>query len=194
MSTRIERLHRCESGMASVEYILAIPVFLVMLLVIMDIGRFRTAILHTVVASRNAAWIKGEGGQCLQFDDLPKLVDDATTLAPLGCTDRPDANSGARFWSDLDQAGGQRLTGTVRGTRPPSAITAKVQLRFDPYDWPDMTFPNPIYEHTAMSRTVYTHEDRALQVGYDREMAARFREGAGSLMPLFPNVFPGAAR
>jgi hypothetical protein len=99
---------------------------------------------------------------------------------------------GSRFWQELDRAGGQQLTATVSGVEAPSSVKATARLVYDPYDWPEMTFPSPSYEFTMMSRTQYTHDEQALRVGYDREMAARFRQGAGRLMDLFPRVFPGA--
>ncbi len=192
MLTRIRRLHAENSGLASVEFILSIPVFLVMLVVIMDLGKIRTGVLHSVVSARNSAWAESLGGACMYFDEMPEFVDEATTLVPARCSKRALAEAGSNFWSDLDRAGGQRLTGTVSGAQSPEMIEASVTMMFEPHDWPEMVVAPADYSFSMVSRKTFMHTQDALRVGYDNEMQARFREGTGQLMDLFPNVFPGA--
>lgn len=192
MSTRIKQFHADRSGLASAEFILSIPVFLIMLVVIMDLGKIRTGTLHGVIAARNSAWAESAGGTCLFRDEMPDFVSEASTLVPTGCSQRTLPETGSTFWSDLDEAGGQRLTGTVSGATSPVLIEAKVNVQFDPHDWPAMTVSPADYSFTMLSRQTFMHSENALRVGYDREMQARFQEGTGRLMELFPNVFPGA--
>lgn len=192
MSIRIRRLHADTSGLATVEFILAIPVFLILLLVLMDLGRHRTAMLHGTIAARNVAWAESQGGICLFFDELPDFVADASTLVPTGCSRETNYASGDEFWEGLDRAGGERLTETTSRTPSPAMVKGTTMLLFTPHEWTRMTYGPAMFEFSMFSHETFRHDAENLEVGYDRELYERLASGAGSLMDLFPNVLPGA--
>lgn len=192
MSTRIRRLHHDASGLASVEYILAIPVFVVMLLVIMDLGRYRTAMVHATIAARNSAWSESVDGACWYLDEMPDFVAEQSTIFSAGCERNPDRAAGSGFWQALDNAGGQRLTATVSGTPAPSLVTGSTTLFFEPHPWTSMVYQPNTFDFSLYSHETFTHDAASLGRGYDSEMRARLGSGTGRLLDLFPRVFPGA--
>jgi hypothetical protein len=191
MSTRIRTLHEDSSGVASVEFILAIPVFLILTLVIMDLGRYRTAVLHTTIAARNAAWAEAQGGDCRALDDLPEFVGASSTITMDGCSSAEEPAIGSNFWEQLERAGREGLTGSVSGTPAPSLVEGRAELQFDPADWPGMTIAPRTFAFSLFTHETF-HDADEFDVGYEREMRARLSTGTGRLMSLFPNVFPAA--
>ncbi len=193
LSTRTEaaglaRLHRCERGViASAEFILVAPLFLLMLVLLWDLGMLQTAKVNLVATTRTAAFVKAHFDRCDTFRHGQEALLKKATREEPRCATTPWRET-PRFWSDLDRAGGQSLVRDVRRAEVPDVITArqKVAFRFHAaLDYGTMTLPD---KFTAMERVVWKSDDPALTTGYDRVLYERLSR-IGHLIDLFPNVF-----
>jgi hypothetical protein len=189
---RIRSLHTDERGIvASAELILAGPIFLLFWVLLWDFGILQSAKLALLSSNRTAAFLEAKHGICAGSGKQQEAVAGKTTYGAPACS-KKNWNGASKFWSEMDNEGGQSLTGDVRNAKAPRIITARQQavFRFHPeLEWADYRIPD---RFVVMEEVTYTNDDPALTAGYDKVLKQRLSSGHGQLIDLFPNVFPGA--
>lgn len=191
LSTLIDRLHSSRSGYASFEFIMAAPTMLLFLVLIFETGKFQAAKVDALYLTKMAAWTKASGGFCFYKENIQVMVREAMTLPPVICEQGGDGADSSSFWSDLDRAGGENLTGTTSDARTVDKIDAHSVVAYKFHNWTGIGTKLIESEYHVLMRENWTHEDPAMTVGYDRELKGKFA-GIGSFPALIPNVFPGA--
>ncbi|WP_422374223.1 hypothetical protein [Roseibium sp.] len=191
---RINRLHSDDRGfVASAELILAAPLFLLFWVLMWDLGILQSAKLNLVVSNRTATFMKAQHDYCLPSGTPQAAVSGKTDVAFPACRRRSWSGADA-FWSELDRAGRQNITRDVRRATAPGLIESRqtALFRFHPeLEWGRYRIPD---RFAVMEPVTYTNEDPALAGGYDRVLKDRLSSGHGSLIRLFPGLFPGANR
>jgi hypothetical protein len=189
----IERLHRDERGLASVDFILSAPILLFVLILVFDAGKYESAKQSTLVLNRTAVWSRAGDGVCIAKKNFQDLVDKVTTVLPVICGKIPYGPTSSGFWQGLDNAGGESLTGTTRRAASPDLVRGTLRSLHNFH--PRLGFAPFVVngEYWMLRRQTWTSDDDAMKAGYDREAKARFNT-VGSFINLFPNVFPGAGR
>ena len=193
MSTPIERLIACERGFTtSVEFALTAPLFLLLLAAIWDLSTLQSARLQSTAAIRTAAWAEARLGLCRAPLVEQRTAAGKVTREPVRCT-RRDAPEAARFWRDLDAAGGENLTRDVARARPPQDVTAEAGLSFRFH--PELHFAAATFaeRHVVPDGRTFTVDDVAIARGFDPVLHDRFA-AVGSFVELIPEVFPRARR
>lgn len=192
MSTLTSRLNRDEEGVvASAELILALPIFLLFWVMLWDFGLVQTARVVLAVENRTAAFLEANHRNCTVFGNHQIAVGDKTTFEQSRCT-RQAWPGAARFWNEMDRAGGSDLVRDVARARAPDLVTANkvAAFRFHPeLNWDVYRMPDKL---VVMEPLTFTNDDPALAIGYDPTLKRRLSSGHGSLMDLFPNLFPRA--
>jgi hypothetical protein len=190
VSTFIERLHQDTRGVvASAELILALPLFLLSWILMWEFGVLGSSKVVLAVESRTVAFLDANADQCVLLSNRQEAIGRRATFYPPTCS-RSVWSGADRFWSEMDQRGGQSLTGDVRGAQPPRLVTSDLQVGFRFHSalrWPYYDMRNRV---TVMTPVRYTNEDPRLTYGYDRALRSKLSSN-GSLISLFPNVFRG---
>ncbi len=102
----ISRLHRDGSGLASIEVVLGLPVFLIMLLVLKHTFTFSLTRIQNLVSDRMSTWHYARNeGNCTASYAL-SFVTMKYVAVPPSCSDISDQSltENDKFWSDLRQA------------------------------------------------------------------------------------------
>lgn len=192
MLTIIERIHSDDRGaVASAELILAAPVFMFFWVIMWDIGLMQSAKLGIVAMNRTATFLEAQHRTCFVWQRPQKAISNKTTLAIPSCSREPWQGA-SRFWRELDAAGRENLTMDLARARQPDLVTARtsIMFRFHPsVGWSGYEIADRFFVIEPMT---FTHQDEGFEIGYDRALKHRLSSGHGSLLDLFPNLFPKA--
>lgn len=226
-STRIEggilrRLHRDDRGLASMEFILAAPVILLVVVFIRHANLISTEKIDTMREMRNAAFAEANGLLCTRdftrLVPVPNLIPDALPagLGPerITCSSRPSHEGGGDpkrtfVWKDLnDKARGAGASENIAGKladEKPNLVTAKATRLYEFMGHPRFSFapttPAPFRwsdRFTVDDATLFgSNKDIAgtndvTRRGYDPVLRQEIRRVASGAGSLFDGIFPGA--
>ena len=172
---------------------MAAPVFLLFWVLIWDLGIMQSAKLALVADNRSAAFLQSYQQYCLPTRNWQVALSDKTTTFPSSCS-AETWEGHANFWRRLEDAGRENLTMDLARAEGPDLVTARTatNFRFHPaFGW-------PVYEiadsFTVLEARYYHIGDPGFEGGYDATLQRRLGSGHGSLLDLFPNLFPGARK
>lgn len=186
MRRTLGRLAHCERGVASIEFMLAIPPLFLMVVLFKFAGYLGVERQLLAIEVRSAAWAESRGGKCGGF--FSDITCTTTTMNGDGSED------GSRnIWDQIDAVAGFEITQDVRQARYPAYVTAKAD-RPSVLTHPWITYGTRLKEEFTVGNNAYfgLSED-AIRPGYDNVLRKQIRDlSDGGTGELYDGVFPGA--
>src|ERR1043165_7192723 len=196
-STLIRRLHRCERGLASMEFVLGLPVMLLMVLALQHAHMLVRSRQEMVVGTRSAAWNEARNGACVAAMELAVGARRFAQATAPRCQTVNDANPGGAdaFWSEAERAASWsrgRLTADVRGAEQTEWVRAEARVQYGVTDLSPGWLRNPSPAWSTVMEDSYvvprarfwTYYDAALRYGYNRVI----KRALGRTFQLFPGL------
>lgn len=203
------RLHADRRGLASMEFVLAAPVILLIVIFVKHANLLSTRKIDTMREIRNAAFAEANGLTCVpDFSrTIPNLVLAVPDMFPAGdgperltCSSKPShEGSGDRkrtfVWDDVDDKA-KSVTSSIAGKlaqEKPRLVTASATRVYKfsaaqnlaPFRWGD-TF-------TVDDATLFVSANNdTTRRGYDPTLRDSIRGVASGAGELFDGIFPGA--
>lgn len=203
------RLHRDPRGLASIEFILAAPVILLIVMFIKHANLLSTRKIDTMREIRNAAFAEAHGLTCVSDFSraIPLPVPPVPDTQPAGegpervtCSSRPAHEGGGNrnrtfVWDDVNEKA-KSVTGNIAGKlteEKPKLVTASAtriykfsaKHKLNPFRWGD--------SFTVEDSTLFASaNDDTTRRGYDPTLREAIRGVASGAGELFDGIFPGA--
>ncbi|WHO76051.1 TadE/TadG family type IV pilus assembly protein [Rhizobium sp. BT03] len=203
------RLHRDRRGLASIEFVLAAPVILLIVIFMIHANRISTKKVGTMLAMRNAAFAEANGLDCTSdfsnvfpLPSLPALPGrDA-----MSCSRTPSHEGGGEpqrtfVWDDVQNTlkSDGRDFGDMVGdlaNEKPQLVTATADRVYKFRDSDDLDTIRSIRWKDAFTvddATLFaSHNNDTTRRGYDPTLRREIRDVADDSGDLFDGVFPGA--
>ncbi|MBY4590499.1 MULTISPECIES: TadE/TadG family type IV pilus assembly protein [Rhizobium] len=203
------RLHRDSRGLASIEFVLAAPVILLIVIFMIHANRISTKKVGTMLAMRNAAFAEANGLDCTSdfsnvfpLPSLPALPGrDA-----MSCSRTPSHEGGGEpqrtfVWDDVQNTlkSDGRDFGDMVGdlaNEKPQLVTATADRVYKFRDSDDLDTIRSIRWKDAFTvddATLFaSHNNDTTRRGYDPTLRREIRDVADDSGDLFDGVFPGA--
>ncbi|PDT04891.1 hypothetical protein CO666_09195 [Rhizobium chutanense] len=202
------RLHRDRRGLASIEFVLAAPVILLIVIFMIHANRISTKKVGTMLAMRNAAFAEANGLNC---------TSDFSNVFPLPALPGRDAMSCSRtpshegdgdpqrsfVWDDVQNTlkSDGRDFGDMVGdlaNEKPQLVTATADRVYKFRDSDDLDTIRSLRWKDAFTvddATLFaSHNNDVTSRGYDPTLRREIRDVADDSGDLFDGVFPGANR
>ncbi|EJZ19350.1 hypothetical protein RCCGEPOP_20787 [Rhizobium sp. Pop5] len=203
------RLHRDRRGLASIEFVLAAPVILLIVIFVIHANRISTKKVATMLAMRNAAFAEANGLNCTSdFSNVFPIP--ALPALPGGdamnCSRTPshegDGDPQRTFvWDDVQNTlkSNGRDFGDMVGdlaNEKPQLVTATADRVYKFRDSDDLDTIRSIRwkdAFTVNDSTLFaSHNNDTTRRGYDPTLRREIRDVASDSGDLFDGVFPGA--
>ncbi|ARQ12797.1 hypothetical protein NXC12_PC00157 (plasmid) [Rhizobium etli] len=203
------RLHRDRRGLASIEFVLAAPVILLIVIFVIHANKISTKKVATMLAMRNSAFAEASGLNCTS--DFSKVFPiPALPALPGGdainCSRTPshegDGDPQRTFvWDDVQNTlkSNGRDFGDVVGEladEKPQLVTATADRVYKFRDSDDLDTIRSIRWKDAFtvddSTLFISHNNDTTRRGYDPTLRREIRDVASDSGDLFDGVFPGA--
>ncbi|MBA1347463.1 pilus assembly protein [Rhizobium leguminosarum] len=202
------RLHRDKRGLASIEFVLAAPVILLIVIFVIHANKISTKKVGTMVAMRNAAFAEANGLDCTSdfsnafpIPALPALPGrDA-----MSCSRTPSHEGGGDpqrtfVWDDVQNTlKNGRDFGDMVGdlaNEKPQLVTATADRVYKFRDSDDLDTIRSLRWKDAFtvddSTLFASHNNDTTSRGYDPTLRREIRDVADDSGDLFDGVFPGA--
>ncbi|EJT06219.1 TadE family protein [Rhizobium sp. CCGE 510] len=203
------RLHRDRRGLASIEFVLAAPVILLIVIFMIHANRISTKKVDTMLAMRNAAFAEANGLDCTSdfsnvfpIPSLPALPGrDA-----MSCSRTPSHEGGGDpqrtfVWDDVQNTlkSDGRDFGDMVGdlaNEKPQLVTATADRVYKFRDSDDLDTIRSLRWKDAFTvddATLFaSHNNDTTSRGYDPTLRREIRDVADDSGDLFDGVFPGA--
>lgn len=203
------RLHRDRRGLASIEFVLAAPVILLIVIFVIHANRISTKKVGTMLAMRNAAFAEANGLNCTSdfsnvfpIPALPAL----SGQDAMNCSRTPshegDGDPQRTFvWDDVQNTikSDGRDFGDIVGdlaNEKPQLVTATADRVYKFRDSDDLDTIRSIRWKDAFtvddSTLFASHNNDTTRRGYDPTLRREIRDVADDSGDLFDGVFPGA--
>jgi len=203
------RLHRDSRGLASIEFVLAAPVILLIVIFMIHANRISTKKVGTMLAMRNAAFAEANGLDCTSdFSNVFPLP--ALPALPgrdaMSCSRTPSHEGGGEpqrtfVWDDVQNTlkSDGRDFGDMVGdlaNEKPQLVTATADRVYKFRDSDDLDTIRSIRWKDAFTvddATLFaSHNNDTTRRGYDPTLRREIRDVADDSGDLFDGVFPGA--
>ncbi|ARM91962.1 hypothetical protein RHEC894_PD00458 (plasmid) [Rhizobium sp. CIAT894] len=203
------RLHRDSRGLASIEFVLAAPVILLIVIFMIHANRISTKKVGTMLAMRNAAFAEANGLDCTSdFSNVFPLP--ALPALPgrdaMSCSRAPSHEGGGDpqrtfVWDDVQNTlkSDGRDFGDMVGdlaNEKPQLVTATADRVYKFRDSDDLDTIRSIRWKDAFTvddATLFaSHNNDTTRRGYDPTLRREIRDVADDSGDLFDGVFPGA--
>ncbi|OHV19499.1 MULTISPECIES: TadE/TadG family type IV pilus assembly protein [Rhizobium] len=203
------RLHRDRRGLASIEFVLAAPVILLIVIFMIHANRISTKKVGTMLAMRNAAFAEANGLDCTSdFSNVFPLP--ALPALPgrdaMSCSRTPSHEGGGEpqrtfVWDDVQNTlkSDGRDFGDMVGdlaNEKPQLVTATADRVYKFRDSDDLDTIRSIRWKDAFTvddATLFaSHNNDTTRRGYDPTLRREIRDVADDSGDLFDGVFPGA--
>jgi len=203
------RLHRDRRGLASIEFVLAAPVILLIVIFMIHANKISTKKVGTMLAMRNAAFAEANGLDCT-FDFSNAFPIPALPALPGGdamsCSRTPshegDGDPQRTFvWDDVQNTlkSDGRDFGDIVGdlaNEKPQLVTATADRIYKFRDSDDLDTIRSIRWKDAFtvddSTLFASHNNDTTRRGYDPTLRREIRDVASDSGDLFDGIFPGA--
>ncbi|MGO8081119.1 TadE/TadG family type IV pilus assembly protein [Rhizobium leguminosarum] len=202
------RLHRDRRGLASIEFVLAAPVILLIVIFVIHANKISTKKVGTMVAMRNAAFAEANGLDCTSdfsnafpIPALPALPGRDT----MSCSRTPSHEGGGDpqrtfVWDDVQNTlKNGRDFGDMVGdlaNEKPQLVTATADRVYKFRDSDDLDTIRSLRWKDAFtvddSTLLASHNNDTTRRGYDPTLRREIRDVADDSGDLFDGVFPGA--
>ena len=202
------RLHRDRRGLASIEFILAAPVILLIVMTVKQSNLISTRKIDTMREMRNAAFAEANGLSCtsdfskafpLPLPQIPNVLPPGLGPERITCASKPSHEGGGNpkrsfVWDDVNSKA-KNVTGNLAGKlaeEKPKLVTASATRAYryssnqlvKPFRWGD-TF-------TVDDATLFASTNDRTRRGYDPTLRQAIRGVASGAGDLFDGIFPGA--
>jgi hypothetical protein len=203
------RLHRDRRGLASIEFVLAAPVILLIVIFVIHANKISTKKVGTMLAMRNAAFAEANGLDCTSdFSNVFPIP--ALPALPGGdainCSRTPshegDGDPQRTFvWDDVQNTlkSDGRDFGDMVGdlaNEKPQLVTATADRVYKFRDSDDLDTIRSLRWKDAFtvddSTLFASHNNDTMSHGYDPTLRREIRDVADDSGDLFDGVFPGA--
>ncbi|MBB4213265.1 hypothetical protein FHT79_000416 [Rhizobium sp. BK212] len=203
------RLHRDSRGLASIEFVLAAPVILLIVIFVIHANRISTKKVGTMLAMRNSAFAEANGLTCTSdFSNVFPIP--ALPALPgrdaMNCSRTPshegDGEPQRTFvWDDVQNTlkSDGRDFGDMVGdlaNEKPQLVTATADRVYKFRDSDDLDTIRSIHWKDAFtvddSTLFASHNNDTTRRGYDPTLRREIRDVADDSGDLFDGVFPGA--
>ncbi|NNG71632.1 TadE/TadG family type IV pilus assembly protein [Rhizobium laguerreae] len=203
------RLHRDRRGLASIEFVLAAPVILLIVIFVIHANKISTKKVGTMLAMRNAAFAEANGLDCTSdFSNVVPIP--ALPAVPGGdainCSRTPshegDGDPQRTFvWDDVQNTlkSDGRDFGDMVGdlaNEKPQLVTATADRVYKFRDSDDLDTIRSLRWKDAFtvddSTLFASHNNDITSHGYDPTLRREIRDVADDSGDLFDGVFPGA--
>ncbi|OWV61402.1 hypothetical protein ATY75_13280 [Rhizobium sp. N122] len=203
------RLHRDRRGLASIEFVLAAPVILLIVIFMIHANRISTKKVGTMLAMRNAAFAEANGLDCTSdFSNVFPLP--ALPALPgrdaMSCSRTPSHEGGGEpqrtfVWEDVQNTlkSDGRDFGDMVGdlaNEKPQLVTATADRVYKFRDSDDLDTIRSLRWKDAFTvddATLFaSHNNDTTRRGYDPTLRREIRDVADDSGDLFDGVFPGA--
>ena len=203
------RLHRDRRGLASIEFVLAAPVILLIVIFVIHANKISTKKVGTMVAMRNAAFAEANGLDCTSdfsnvfpIPTLPALPGgDAMSCARTPSHEGDGDPLRTFVWDDVQntlKSDGRDfgdLVGDLANEKP-QLVTATADRVYKFRDSDDLDTIRSIRWKDAFTvddATLFaSHNNDTTRRGYDPTLRREIRDVASDSGDLFDGVFPGA--
>lgn len=203
------RLHRDRRGLASIEFVLAAPVILLIVIFMIHANKISTKKVGTMLAMRNAAFAEANGLDCT-FDFSNAFPIPALPALPGGdamsCSRTPshegDGDPQRTFvWDDVQNTikSDGREFGDIVGdlaNEKPQLVTATADRIYKFRDSDDLDTIRSLRWKDAFtvddSTLFASHNNDTTRRGYDPTLRREIRGVADDSGDLFDGIFPGA--
>lgn len=203
------RLHRDRRGLASIEFVLAAPVILLIVIFMIHANRISTKKVGTMLAMRNAAFAEANGLQCTSDFSNPFPIPALPALPggdAMNCSRTPshegDGDPQRTFvWDDVQNTikSDGRDFGDIVGdlaNEKPQLVTATADRIYKFRDSDDLDTIRSLRWKDAFtvddSTLFASHNNDTTSRGYDPTLRREIRDVASDSGDLFDGVFPGA--
>ncbi|MBB3165513.1 pilus assembly protein [Rhizobium laguerreae] len=203
------RLHRDRRGLASIEFVLAAPVILLIVIFVIHANKISTKKVGTMVAMRNAAFAEANGLSCTSdFSNVFPIP--ALPALPgrdaMSCSRTPSHEGGGDpqrtfVWDDVQKTwkSDGRDFGDMVGdlaNEKPQLVTATADRVYKFRDSDDLDTIRSLRWKDAFtvddSTLFASHNNDTTRRGYDPTLRREIRGVADDSGDLFDGVFPGA--
>ncbi|MBY5780340.1 TadE/TadG family type IV pilus assembly protein [Rhizobium leguminosarum] len=203
------RLHRDRRGLASIEFVLAAPVILLIVIFVIHANKISTKKVGTMVAMRNAAFAEANGLDCTSdFSNVFPIP--ALPALPgrdaMSCSRTPSHEGGGDpqrtfVWDDVQntlESDGRQFGDMVGdlANEKPQLVTATADRVYKFRDSDDLDTIRSIRWKDAFtvddSTLFASHNNDTTRRGYDPTLRREIRGVASDSGDLFDGVFPGA--
>ncbi len=203
------RLHRDRRGLASMEFILAAPVILLIVIFVKHANLLSSRKIDTMREMRNAAFAEANGLTCvsdfsqafpLPLPALPDFLPAGQGPERLTCSSKPSHEGGGDpkrtfVWDDIDGKAKNvtsSLAGKLREEKPKLVTASATRVykfsaaqNLKPFRWGD--------SFTVDDSTLFSSANNdTTRRGYDPTLRKAIRDVASGAGDLFDGVFPGA--
>ncbi|MBB5666159.1 hypothetical protein GGE68_004389 [Rhizobium leguminosarum] len=203
------RLHRDRRGLASIEFVLAAPVILLIVIFMIHANRISTKKVGTMLAMRNAAFAEANGLDCTSdfsnvfpLPSLPALPGRDAMSCSRTPSHEVDGDPQRTFvWDDVQNTlkSDGRDFGDMVGdlaNEKPQLVTATADRVYKFRDSDDLDTIRSIRWKDAFTvddATLFaSHNNDTTRRGYDPTLRREIRDVADDSGDLFDGVFPGA--
>ncbi|MBY2916812.1 TadE/TadG family type IV pilus assembly protein [Rhizobium leguminosarum] len=203
------RLHRDRRGLASIEFVLAAPVILLIVIFVIHANKISTKKVGTMLAMRNAAFAEANGLDCTSdfsnvfpIPALPALPGgDAMSCARTPSHEGDDDPQRTFVWDDVQNTlkSDGRDFGDMVGdlaNEKPQLVTATADRVYKFRDSDDLDTIRSLRWKDAFtvddSTLFASHNNDTTRRGYDPTLRREIRDVADDSGDLFDGVFPGA--
>ncbi|HWT60722.1 MAG TPA: TadE family protein [Rhizobium sp.] len=203
------RLHRDRRGLASIEFVLAAPVILLIVIFMIHANRISTKKVGTMLAMRNAAFAEANGLDCTSdfsnvfpLPSLPALPGRDAMSCSRTPSHEGDGDPQRTFvWDDVQNTlkSDGRDFGDMVGdlaNEKPQLVTATADRVYKFRDSDDLDTIRSIRWKDAFTvddATLFaSHNNDTTRRGYDPTLRREIRDVADDSGDLFDGVFPGA--
>ncbi|MGO7038367.1 TadE/TadG family type IV pilus assembly protein [Rhizobium acaciae] len=203
------RLHRDRRGLASIEFVLAAPVILLIVIFVIHANKISTKKVGTMLAMRNAAFAEANGLDCTSdFSNVFPIP--ALPALPgrdaMSCSRTPSHEGGGEpqrtfVWDDVQNTwkSDGRDFGDMVGdlaNEKPQLVTATADRVYKFRDSDDLDTIRSLRWKDAFtvddSTLFASHNNDTTRRGYDPTLRREIRDVADDSGDLFDGVFPGA--
>ncbi|MBY5374404.1 TadE/TadG family type IV pilus assembly protein [Rhizobium johnstonii] len=202
------RLHRDTRGLASIEFVLAAPVILLIVIFVIHANKISTKKVGTMLAMRNAAFAEANGLDCTSdFSNVFPIP--ALPALPgrdaMSCSRTPSHEGGGDpqrtfVWDDVQNTlKNGRDFGDMVGdlaNEKPQLVTATADRVYKFRDSDDLDTIRSLRWKDAFtvddSTLFASHNNDTTSRGYDPTLRREIRDVADDSGDLFDGVFPGA--
>ena len=202
------RLHRDKRGLASIEFVLAAPVILLIVIFVIHANKISTKKVGTMLAMRNAAFAEANGLDCTSdFSNVFPIP--ALPALPgrdaMSCSRTPSHEGGGDpqrtfVWDDVQNTlKNGRDFGDMVGdlaNEKPQLVTATADRVYKFRDSDDLDTIRSLRWKDAFtvddSTLFASHNNDTTSRGYDPTLRREIRDVADDSGDLFDGVFPGA--
>lgn len=203
------RLHRDRRGLASIEFVVAAPVILLIVIFMIHANRIATKKVDTMLAMRNAAFAEANGLDCTSdfsnvfpLPSLPALPGRDAMSCSRTPSHEGDGDPQRTFiWDDVQNTlkSDGRDFGDMVGdlaNEKPQLVTATADRVYKFRDSDDLDTIRSIRWKDAFTvddATLFaSHNNDTTSRGYDPTLRREIRDVADDSGDLFDGVFPGA--